>query len=256
MERNMLDDLQIAIPSRSRSGVQKTIYNISEELWPNTVIIVPPEQIQEYRATVPLSIELVPCASYGISPTRQFILNMKKTGKLIMADDDLTFYKRSQDGTKFARIARADTIEMFTTIHKMLDDYVIVGLVDKAWSQAQPRGFVECTRFNDLHGYNRDKLPQPWPRFRGMHGEEHDVQLQCITRGYKTAAISEYSKTNHPYAKGGCSDWRTKELMMSEIERMAQQWPGIVIPTADPNHPQGYRVKFNWKEAMRQGGLV
>jgi hypothetical protein len=173
-----------------------------------------------------------------------------------MADDDLTFYKRSQDGTKFARIARKDTEEMFQSFYDFLDRYVIVGIVDKAWSQAQPRGHVECTRFNDIHGYNRDMLPKPWPEFRGMHGEEHDVQLQCITRGYKTVAISEFSKTNQTYAKGGCSDWRTKELMMSEMERLSKVWPGIVNITADPKHPQGYRTKFDWKAAMRKGGLL
>ena len=170
--------------------------------------------------------------------------------------DDLTFYKRSEDGARFAKISRDDTTEVIHTMYDFLDEYVIVGLVDKAWSQAQPRGFVKCTRFNDIHGYNRDMLPHPWPEFRGMHGEEHDFQLQCITRGFPTVALSEYSKTNNPYSEGGCSDWRTKVLMMSEMERLSKLWPGIINITADSSHPQGYRTKFNWKEAMRQGGLL
>jgi hypothetical protein len=68
--------------------------------------------------------------------------------------------------------------------------------------------------------------------------------------------ITEYSKTDKPYDKGGCSDWRTTEVMMREIERMAQLWPGIVTYTDAPNHPQGYKVRFDWKKAKMMGGLL
>ena len=170
-------------------------------------------------------------------------------------DDDLTFYQRDESGARFFRMPTYGTEEMIKQIVDNLDHYVIVGLADKFMSQHLPRKYKECSRFNDLHGYNRDLFPQPWPEFRLKHGEEHDFQLQCLTRGYKTLVMTEYSKVNRTYAAGGCSDYRTKEFMMHELERLAELWPGLVSLTPDPEHKQGYRFRYNWKEAARRGGI-
>jgi hypothetical protein len=252
----MFGDLQIAIPSRSRHFVQKTIYNLDKSLWPIIVIVVPQSQYNNYRSIIPQNISIIPCDKDGIGPTREFILKFKSNGKVIMMDDDLTFYRRSEDGLKFIQMAPAESVEMIALIITYLDTYAIVGLADKFMSHTLPRQHKECARFNDLHGYNRDLLPTPWPLFRLRHGEEHDVQLQCITRGCKTVAITEYSKVNKAYANGGCSDYRTKEFMMEELNRMAELWPGILTLELDEKHPQGYRSKINWKEAKRRGGLI
>jgi hypothetical protein len=249
---------EIAIPSRSRPRAQKTIYNLSDDLWNFVMVVVPQDQLEAYRAEIPAPIKVIPFEGFGVAPKRDFILHMKPTGKILMFDDDLKFYKRSEEGSRFFPISPSDTIDMVETIVSYLNHYPMVGLVDKFMSQHTPRHHIECHRFNQTLCFNRDLLPDPKPRFRGLIAEEHDMMLQLLTRGCKTAVITEYSKTDKPYAKGGCSDWRTTEVMKQEIERMAQLWPGIVSYSdhPDPEHPQGYKVRFDWKKAKKIGGSL
>jgi hypothetical protein len=252
----MFGDLQIQIPSRSRARSQKTIYNISENLWPNLSIVVPAEQYEDYRTAVPKDIEIIPCNGIGNCVTRQFMLHTRKTGKLITFDDDLTFYKRIANGTRFIRISGADTEFLISEIVTFLDRYSFVGLVDKFWSQLQPRGHKECARFNEVYGYNRDTLPDPWPEFRVPHEEEHDFNLQLITRGHKTAIITEYSKGQRTWAPGGCADWRNKEVFEKAYDQMAKLWPGIVSFGGKPTDYAPHRIRYNWEKAKEQGGIT
>jgi len=207
---------------------------------------------------VPSRVFVLPFEGFGIAAKRDFILKRERHGKVLMFDDDLKFYKRSEDGTKFVAMEPEDTLEMIDAIISYLNNYPMVGLVDKFMSQHTPRNHIECHRFNQTLCFNRDLLPDPWPDFRGLIAEEHDIMLQLLTRGCKTAVITEYSKTDKPYADGGCKDWRTTDVMKQEIERMAQLWPGIVsyVDHPDPNHPQGYKVRFDWKKAKKIGGIL
>jgi hypothetical protein len=252
----MFDDLQILIPSRSRARSQKTIWNISENLWPNLSIVVPSEQYEDYRTAIPKDIGVMPCDGIGNCATRHFMLHTKETGKLITFDDDLTFYRRIADGTKFERIFGKDTETMVEVILAYLDDYVFVGLVDKFMSQHTPRRHKECARFNEVYGYNRDTLPVPWPEFRVPHEEEHDFHLQLLTRGHKTAVITEYSKGQRTWAPGGCADWRKTEIFKEAYNQMAQLWPGIVSFGGKPTDFMPYRIRYNWERAKQQGGIT
>ncbi len=246
---------KIAIPSRSRANHQITIYNLSADLWHFTSIVCPADQYNEYRSAVPEPIGVIPFDGFGIAAKRQFILTLEKEGKILLFDDDLKFYKRSEDGSKFSSMAPGDSVDMVLKIVDYLDRYAMVGLVDKFMSQHTQRNHIECHRFNQTLCFNRELLPTPWPEFRGLIAEEHDMNFQLLTRGHKTAVITEYSKTDTPYSKGGCSDWRTTEVMMREIERMAALWPGLVTYTDNPKHPQGYKIRYNWRGAKNMGGL-
>jgi hypothetical protein len=198
-----------------------------------------------------MKVEVVPFGISGIGLKREFILNMKPDGKVIMFDDDLTFYRRLEnDSSKFVRMTPDDSDLMIGELVRYLDNYPMVGMTDKFMSQTRPRQFVECSRFNKVLGFNRDLLPLPWPKFRLPHDEEHDVHLQLLTRGYRTAVLTEYSKSDPVQAPGGCTDWRSQEVYDETYRLLQEYWPSIV--TIGP----GNRVSYRWKEAMRIGGLL
>lgn len=244
--------IRIAIPSRSRATLQKTIHNLSSDIWPWIHIVVPGSQYAEYRANIPAEIDIFMAGDQaGVREKRAFILNMTSTGKVIMMDDDLRFYRRSEDGKKFPPASRKDTIEMVEEIERTLDIYPMVGLTDKFMSQTKPRGFVECQRFNQVLGFNRDLFPHPWPKFRIQHDEEHDIHLQFLTRGHKTAVITEWSKGDYPNSKGGCSEWRTPEVLRATHQTLMELWPGIVSITPDPP-----RARYNWRQAKSLGNIA
>lgn len=250
----MFEDLQIVIPSRSRPHSQKTVAHLSDNLWSAIKVVVPHDQEKEYRYHLPVDVEVIPFhESDGVGHKREFILHLKPTGKLIMLDDDLRFYRRTPDGDKFPPTSKAETERMITEIAHYLDSYAMVGLTDKFMSQTKPRAFVECQRFNQVLGFNRDLLPQPWPKFRMPHDEEHDVHLQLLTRGIKTAVITEWSKSDTPGALGGCSEWRNTQTMRETHEKLVELWPGIVTITRGAGPA---RARYNWQEAKRIGGLL
>jgi hypothetical protein len=248
----MPDDFHIYIPSSSRPTRQKTIENLHPELWPYISIITPREQVFEYYKNTPPGVRVYAFDELGISKKRQHILTLNTTGKIIMMDDDLRFYKRIEDGG-FKPAATYATIQMITDIAGLLDTYPYVGLVDKFFSDTRPRGFVECTRFNQVLAVNRDLLPDPWPSFRPAIHEEHDFHLQFLTRGMKTAVTTEWTKTDTHNAPGGCSEWRNTELMIKASNQMLEHWPGLVSVTN--KEPYGAHLKYNWRGACRAGGL-
>jgi hypothetical protein len=247
----MFDTLQIMIPSRSRSQYVRTIYHLSENLWPSITIVVPPEQYKSYRADIPMEIEILEFDGAGIAAKREFILHLNHTGKVIMLDDDLKFYKRTEDGARFPGTFHLQTEQMIGEIVDFLDCYPMVGLTDKFMSQTRPRGYVECHRFNQVLGFNRDLLPKPWPQFRVPHDEEHDVHLQLLTRGCKTAVLTEWSKADKADAPGGCNDWRNADILKYTHEKLIELWPGIVSIDSSKGKP---KARYNWQRAKEIGG--
>jgi hypothetical protein len=254
----MFEDLQIAIPSRSRWRDIKTVYNLSTRLWSNILVVIPHDQYDPYRASVPTDIAVVSFTGEGIHAKRQAILNWKKTGKIIMMDDDLKFYKRTRDGKKFPGTLPEQTEQMIEELVRLLDYYPMVGLTDKFMSQTKPRGYMECHRFNQILGFNRDLLPDPWPEFRVPHDEEHDVHLQLLVKGYKTAISTEWSKSDTPNARGGCSDWRNDEILMSAHEKLMELWPGIVtidFKVDSKTDKITRKARYNWRAAKQIGNI-
>jgi hypothetical protein len=217
-------------------------------------MVVPTEQYAEYRQTIPLDIMILPCDVLGSAPTRQFMLHLRPTGKLIMIDDDLTFYQRSEDGTKFSQVSKSTTEQMIAEIVDFLDRYCMVGLTDKFMSQTRPRGFVECSRFNEITGCNRDLLPNPWPEYRIPNEEEHDFHLQVLTQGYKTAVLTEWSKSGITWGSGGCSEWRTVEVFKKAHDRLLELWPELV--KVSPDKRFGTKASFQWKKARMIGERI
>jgi hypothetical protein len=126
----------------------------------------------------------------------------------------------------------------------------MVGLVDKFMSQTRPRGFVECNRFNQVMGFNRNLFPNPWPSFRVPHDEDHDIHLQFLTRGYRTAVLTEYSKVDNKQASGGCNDWRSPEIFRLTYDLLQEYWPTIVTVKS------ATKIRYNWQEAKRIGGIT
>ena len=239
----------IVIPSRSRAGNQKTVFNLSEDLWGKITVVVPYEQYTQYRNNLPYEITVIKFNEVdSAGAKRDFILNLKKTDKILLLDDDLTFYKRTEDGKRFPPATKEDTKQMVYEIVKYLDIYVMVGITDKFMSQTRPREHVECHRFNQLLCINRNLLPDPWPKFEVPIGEEHHFHMQLLTRGYKTAVLTEWSKSDKTDAPGGCSEWRNRQNEHDTFVKLVELWPGLVTINND-------RLRWNWREAKKRGGI-
>lgn len=247
----MLTDLTIAIPSRSRWWWPKTVDAMHPSLWEHMVVYTPMDQVKHYRDILAKPIRVVGLEYTHIGQKRQMILEKSNTGKVIMMDDNLTFYKRTVTGATFKSMppASMDTVDMITQICRLLNSYASIGLADKFMSQHKPRQIQEYQRFIHVLCYNLARLPTPWPQFEICHYEDHHFHLQLLEASCPTAIATEWSKTKAGKNTGGCSDWRTEALMDQAADFMLNRWPGICIDNSERGEDGARRLKFRWKQA-------
>jgi hypothetical protein len=205
-------------------------------------LVVPLEDVEQYAKFK----NVLGCPDIGIRATRQFIMDTARKGKVIQLDDDLTFYRRSDDGKKFYPIEGESVYEMFEFIGEMLDGYAHLGLVDKFMSQSQPRIMRHNGRFTHLLAYNMD-LFHVKPQYRVEVCEEHDYNLQLLLAGHPSCILTEFSKVETPRAPGGCNTWRHDQLEVDACKEMERLFPGIV-------QADGIKIRVNWKKAGQNAG--
>ena len=228
--------MRIFIPTIGRVDRQKTARQLDKAGLPYT-LVVPLDHIDQYSGIE----NILGCPDIGIRATRQFIMDMAGHGKVIQLDDDLTFYRRTDDGKRFYPIESEAVFEMFALINSFLNEYAHVGLVDKFMSQSQPRVMRHNGRFTHLLGYNMD-LFSIIPQYCVEVCEEHDYNLQLLMAGHPSCILTEYSKVETPRAPGGCNTWRHEQLEVEACKEMERLFPGIV--SAD-----GIKIRVNWKKA-------
>lgn len=185
-----------------------------------------------------------------ISAKRQWILEHSIGPKIVMLDDDLTFYARRRTGN-FTKSTTADVRRMFKWIDKALDKHAHCGIVDKFMSQATPRGTQLSKRYNNVLGYNLQLFPRPRPKFRITVSEEHDVHLQLSAAGLPPVVSNEFSKNTSYYSEGGCSKERTARSELAGHRAFARHWPGIVSLVDSRTSLSGKSVKVKWRQSVR-----
>lgn len=195
------------------------------------------------------------CPEKGIRATRNWILdfhrdNFPNDPKLVMLDDDLEFWERNSEGTKFFRTD--DISLMLHNIQVMLDEYAHGGVCEKYMSQTRPRTASFNGRYYHLLAYNTSLWPHEF-RARVEVGEDHDINLQLLTAGRSNFIITEWANADRPYASGGCSTWRTTDLELREANKLSTLFPGLVKVVQIPGRP--CKIQIAWKKAAKQGGI-
>jgi hypothetical protein len=181
----------------------------------------------------------------GIRETRQTILDFSDDPKVLMLDDDLRFYARLTNG-KFVEAEPQQVAAMASAIDTFLDTFAHGGIAAKFMSNTSPRGHVENAKYYHVLAYNKTLMPDPAPTFRTEVGEDHDMNLQLLTRGYPNFVLTEYANDDKERASGGCQTWRTDELELAEAVRLRDFFPDFVTLN-------GRRPKIAWKRAYAYG---
>lgn len=186
-----------------------------------------------------------------ISEKRDWILS-KIGPKIIMLDDDLTFYARRRAGN-FTKSTPNDVRRMFKWLNTALDKFAHAGVIDKFMSQAAPRGSVQSRRYNSVLAYNKMLFPYPRPKFRIPVSEEHDVHLQLASKGLPPAVSCEFSKNTSYYNEGGCTDERTKHSELAGHKAFAALWPDLVTVVKSKSSLSGHAIKVRWAKSVGVG---
>lgn len=241
--------MNIYILSSGRPSRQITYNNLPKDLKYNIIFVVPEKDMVQYLETHG-DCNFIFHRKEGIRATRQYVLDLTGDNKLVLLDDDLTFYIRQYAGNYIKNI-KEDLHRLFDLVNEELDNYAHVGLCNKFMSQTQPRIRNVGLGYYQFLAYNKALFPKPAPRFRLEIGEEHDFHLQLRSRGLISSVLTEWAKSDVSHAPGGCEEWRTKALEITEHNRMADLWPGIVkvVPTKKFS---GTTIRIAWKKLDKQ----
>jgi len=248
------DDLRIYIPTRGRPSRQITADQLAEAGIPHVLVCTKGDPTIENYKVCPNRV-LFTVRAFGLTDKRQKILEMAPS-KFIMLDDDLRFYKRTENGKSFKSFSSMDSgvraynfRQLFRDITIALNTHAQVGLADKFMAQEQPRLYKSSGRYNQVMAYNKDMFADKKVRFRTITNQEHDFHLQLSALGLLPHILTEWSKDAPYYVKGGCSIYRTPAVEKRGFEELQKNWPDIVKIVPHAKNISGLAVRFNWKKA-------
>jgi hypothetical protein len=190
-----------------------------------TVLVVPNKQVSSYRQLAnQYSCGLIGCPDDGVAMTRAFCGRLSKSGKFLMLDDDLKFYRRvskSDWHLRYPQDIQHDIEEMLEEVDTKLERYVHVAISSREGNNRLPYEGVECSRPLRALAYRTDE-------FRALeHGrvqvmEDFDITMQLLRKGHKNFIIAKWAQDQScTQMAGGCSDYRTHDLHDRNVKKFA-----------------------------------
>lgn len=226
----------IVIPTLGRINKQLT-YNALPEKYQNiTKFVVQAHEFEEMKAIYGEKVLCLPDHIDMIAPTREWIFEQFKDTAHFVFDDDLGFVVKEPnpgEGTKWLsrKFTEQDFDDAFDMVNEWMEEGICYGGFLPAWVIPDIRQWPtrECQRVMTNVFYNGPKIPRDLEWCRVHAGEDFDVNLQLLTRGFKNRISAKYmvncSETN---SEGGCSTWRTIEVANQAQRDLARLWPDYV----------------------------
>lgn len=244
--------MKIYIPTVGRVGKQRVADYLRYCRIPYQLVVRPDET--KAHGDHPVLV----CKERGIRATRQWLLDRHKADKLLIFDDDLTFWWRTRDGKKFIKCDMDPTPMklMVKEIEHYLNKYAHGGIVEKFMSQSRPRGTVHGGRYFQVLAYNTALFPTPKPRMRVEIGEDMDMNLQLLYAGKQNFILTEYTKTDKEWSPGGCCMMgRNEKTLYEQSAKLAKLHPGVVTLKDEKKEGTHNWLKISWRKAQKLGGL-
>ena len=223
--------MRIYIPSAGRPDKQPTWDVLPDFIKEQTQIVVQAKQAEQYARKFKDHMIVLPEGIETISPTRQWLLDNCDDDKMVMIDDDLTFSCRTTEGsTKLTPQSSADMREMFQDVENSLDDFTHMAISTREGNNHVADDIKEVGRALRFHGLRTDVVRGLGVRFdRIQLRQDFDFTLQMLRAGKPNVIFYNYAH-NQPGSdtKGGCSVFRTPELMEKTAHTLAALHPGFV----------------------------
>jgi hypothetical protein len=210
----------------------------------------------------------VPGPSMNLSQKRQWIMDQATTPYVMMLDDDLAFSVRGGHGVKLRRAIPEDVDKMLRLLLGWLveDGFAHVGVSARAGNNRIPTEWKDISRMTGAYAFSKAELCRVGARFdRIPLMQDFDVTLTMLRAGLPNRVTYKYAYNQRgSNAEGGCSTYRTPELMRQAAERLVAlhepfvrvvekrtktSWQGM------PRDKDGYTVradvKVQWQKAFK-----
>jgi len=222
--------MNVYILSSGRADKQVTWTSLPDTLKSRTKLVVPYKELADYNRDYP-TISTPPELPNGIGHARQWILDRHPHAKVAMLDDDLVFAKRRIDNpTKFFPAADYDVIHLFDRIERALDDYAHVGVGAREGGNRNINSVIHTTRMLRILCYKPEILKACNVRFDQIPVmEDFHVTLSLLRQGYDNVVLNHIvHNQGGSNSKGGCSQYRTKDLQEQAANILQSKHPDFV----------------------------
>lgn len=268
---------EIFINSSDRADCVRTVESFPQAWKPFTWIVVPHEQAQAYKASVQWNVLVLPknVPPY-LSSQRQYVMDHAGCDKVWLMDDDLRFYRRTGSSGKLRPCVDADMKHMLPFVMDNMETapFAEIGISTRgtnfyAPSNVQfqgPTGIMRCYCIDRVAFASTGETFAPFEPFlsQDMH-----VNLSLLENGHMTCVCYEYSTTDigKSQSKGGCSRYRTPELMekiakwmekrhpavKAEQKHVKGGWDGFPLDAEGKRVHWGFRVQWSKSFRMKHG---
>lgn len=250
--------MRIMINTHGRVNKQITMSNLPTSIKEKTWLVVQESEAHLHKHP---NLIVLPKHITNLTDTRQWMLENFDEDILIM-DDDLRFNVR-RDGvhSKLHQPTEQEVVELFDEIEHHLSERVpFVGVSRREGNNRQEHELVYNTRIAQMWAIKTKYLRDQGYRFdRTRTKEDMDMILQVLNGGDRNLCLYKWAvEGGSSNAAGGCSLYRTHELMKADAEHFASLWPGIVTVVEKETKTSwggGVRhdVRVQWKKAYRNG---
>lgn len=250
----------IYIPSLGRPTKQATLYSLPVEINYRVRLVVSAAEFGEYAARwQDKGVKILQCPAHGIGRVRQWIIEQHDVAAhgshIVMMDDDLRFFVRAADPTKFLAARAVSIIRMLDDIDCELCDYPLVGVTAREGGNRIVKDIVD-TRLLRLLAYNVEVMRKENIRFDRLPVmEDFDAALQLLEKGYHNLLLHTYCHDQGTSnAPGGCSTYRNPSVQregalgLRELHPLSVKVVEKITKTAWNGLPRT-DVMVQWKRA-------
>lgn len=264
--------IPIFIPTRGRPDKQITLRSIPKEYHSNVFLVTSTAEVKELRRNVGKTPFILPDDTNNLSDRRQSIQEYANiiSDKIIMMDDDLVFLKKGPKKDPSAKtpysmysIHPTDFKIMMNEIEDVLEDHAIASFAERNRCHTYSPDQLDLDyngRMNGVLAYRTDVVSREklrWNSFKLC--ADFDMTLSLYRAGYSGAVICRYiwGQRGTSNAKGGCSNYRTKELHAEVIKKLAAKHkPFVQIVEKETKggwYGEGKRIdaRIAWKKAWK-----
>jgi len=229
-----MQNVTIVINTLGRINKQVTYNNLPPSIRDMVLFSVQQQEYPQYLTAGFSTNQLLvlPTEITNLTATRQWLIENVLTRFLIIMDDDLTFFTRKEEtgAKKLYKMTPAEHEQMFQDMLEFLEMYPMVGISSREGNQNEPLNVKLVGRSMRIFGLDLDVVRSNGFRFdRTKTKEDMDMTLQILRAGYRNAVFYQYANDHgSSNAAGGCSNYRTLELMKEDAHVLAGLHPGFV----------------------------
>jgi len=187
----------------------------------------------------------------GIVGARRWVVDNSPDHKVMMLDDDLKSWAVRTPEGKYIKANFVDILYGMDAVSLLLDTHAHSGIGFRQFANNKPLVDTDTKALRAL-AYRVDVIRKEGINFTLPLMQDFEMTLELLTRGYGNAiyyGIVQDQSASH--TKGGCSAFRTVELLEKCARELQQRFPHCVKLRKADGWGLGERtdVSVQWKKA-------